>query len=501
MSKKNNKQSRKDQNAQPKATNNRNNGFAPSPQNANVFKTKIKSRVDLIPRTVTQEDYINKMMDMDNTIVFALGPAGCVDMDTEYLTPKGWKRISEYEEGDEVAQVTEEGACAVFVKPLDYIKQPSKGFYHFLTNDTDQMLSANHDVAYFDDIGMLQKIKVSTLVESGETSFIVPLSPINSLYIENPSITVDTIDVEELVATMSDYFTGKWHGFKNLTDCDQSVAVMLITYFVNMHGNTVTIGDLDEVEGLQRVALAAGLNSYYSKVEDGYQIILGINFKADLLENKIPTLQESPDGFEYCFTVPSGYLLLRRNGRIFVTGNCGKTLLATLYAIKGLKEGVYDKIVVTRPAVSTDEEYGFLPGTLVEKIAPWCRPVLDVFAEYFSQYEIDKMIEEGILELSPLGFMRGRTFKNSIILFDESQNSLPDTVKMALTRIGENSRMIVTGDVNQHDRAFSVDNGLKDIVSRVKSSGDSKGMALVEFENIDIKRHPIIEKVLNLYGQ
>ena len=185
---------------------------------------------------------------------------------------------------------------------------------------------------------------------------------------------------------------------------------------------------------------------------------------------------------------------------VFAMGpaGCGKTLLATQYAIKCLQDGSAEKIVITRPAVSVDEQHGFLPGSLVEKMTPWMLPILDVFKEHYSPQQVIKMIEQEIIEIAPLAYMRGRTLKNSIVLADEMQNSTPNQTKMVLTRIGENSRMIVTGDLKQHDRGYET-NGLKDFTDRLVARG-SKHISVVTFDNYDVERHPVIEDILNIYG-
>lgn len=190
-----------------------------------------------------------------------------------------------------------------------------------------------------------------------------------------------------------------------------------------------------------------------------------------------------------------------RNSVVFATGpaGTGKTLLATLYAIKMLQEGQIDKIIITRPAVSVDEQHGFLPGTLLDKMAPWVIPITDVFKEHYSVAALERMLEEEVIEIAPLAYMRGRTLKRAIILFDESQNATPNQMKMVLTRIGEDSRMFITGDVQQHDRGFEK-NGLKDFMERL-SRANSKHIKMVEFEQGDVERHPVIEEILSLYGE
>ena len=184
----------------------------------------------------------------------------------------------------------------------------------------------------------------------------------------------------------------------------------------------------------------------------------------------------------------------------FATGpaGTGKTLLSTLYAIKSLKEGSARKIVITRPAVSVDEQHGFLPGTLVEKMSPWTRPMFDIFEEYYNSSEIGHMIKENIIEIAPLAYMRGRTFKNSVIIADEMQNATDNQMKMLLTRIGDCSKLIVTGDLDQHDRGYQ-DNGLKKFTDRLAKK-NSNMIGAVEFSKSEVERHPVVTEVLSLYA-
>ena len=176
----------------------------------------------------------------------------------------------------------------------------------------------------------------------------------------------------------------------------------------------------------------------------------------------------------------------------------GKTMLAVQTAVKKFKEGNIDKIIVTRPAVSVDEDLGFLPGTLEEKMAPWTRPIFDVLREYFDARQITGMIEEGIIEIAPLAYMRGRTFKDAYIIADEMQNATPNQMKMLLTRLGENSEMVVTGDLAQADRLK--DNGLLDFISHLETRGQNKHLDVVRFEQGDIERHDAVKEVLQVYG-
>lgn len=175
----------------------------------------------------------------------------------------------------------------------------------------------------------------------------------------------------------------------------------------------------------------------------------------------------------------------------------GKTYLAMQAAIKNLRRGACERIVLTRPAVGVDDEqHGFLPGTIEDKMAPWTRPLFDVLREYYTPPDIQRMLENQIVEIAPLAFMRGRTFKDSWIIADEMQNTTPDQMKMLLTRIGEGSKIVVTGDIEQTDRK-KVDNGLIDLCKRLGES--IHGIKLCELDSKDIQRHRIIETVLAMY--
>jgi phosphate starvation-inducible PhoH-like protein len=176
----------------------------------------------------------------------------------------------------------------------------------------------------------------------------------------------------------------------------------------------------------------------------------------------------------------------------------GKTMLAVMHGIKLYQEGLVDKIIVTRPAVSVDEDLGFLPGDLNEKMAPWTRPIFDVMGEYYKQSDIAEMLKEGVIEISPLAYMRGRTFKNAYIIADEMQNATVNQMKMLLTRLGEGSKMVVTGDLAQADRRS--DNGLINFTNLLASKPNLKHIDIVEFDHKDIERHDAVREVLDIYG-
>lgn len=176
----------------------------------------------------------------------------------------------------------------------------------------------------------------------------------------------------------------------------------------------------------------------------------------------------------------------------------GKTMLAVQVGIKLFQEGQVDKIIVTRPAVSVDEDLGFLPGTLNEKMAPWTRPIFDVIAENYNAKEIEHMVAEGIIETSPLAYMRGRTFKNAVVIADEMQNTTPSQMKMLLTRLGQGSKMVVTGDLQQADRPSN--NGLLEFLKLYNNFEDHRYVDICHFTVSDVERHEAVKEILAIYG-
>lgn len=177
----------------------------------------------------------------------------------------------------------------------------------------------------------------------------------------------------------------------------------------------------------------------------------------------------------------------------------GKTLLCTLMGIKRLMNKEVSKIIITRPAVSVDEEHGFLPGDLNDKMAPWVIPIMDVFEEYYSMEQIEDMLYNKVIEIAPLAYMRGRTFKDAWIIADECQLTTDSQMKMLLTRLGQGSKMVITGDLDQADRGHK--NGLKDFLTRYNNFENSERISVTQFQTKDIERHPAVEEILKLYKE
>ena len=175
----------------------------------------------------------------------------------------------------------------------------------------------------------------------------------------------------------------------------------------------------------------------------------------------------------------------------------GKTLLATENGIRAFLKGDVERLVFTRPSVAVDEDLGFLPGSLEEKMAPWIRPIYDVLYQFVSPQEVAEFMEQRLIEIAPLGFMRGRTFKHTWIVADEMQNSTVSQMKMLLTRLGEKSRLVITGDLEQFDQAGI--NGLDDFLSKFKGRR-SDSISSFEFDNTDIQREEVVKEVLEIYA-
>lgn len=176
----------------------------------------------------------------------------------------------------------------------------------------------------------------------------------------------------------------------------------------------------------------------------------------------------------------------------------GKTLFAVEQGILNLMNGTYEKLIFTRPSVSVDEDLVYLPGTLEEKMAPWIRPIYDILYRFISPKDVIHMLEEKQIEIAPLGYMRGRTFKQTWIVADEMQNSSVGQMKMLLTRLGENSRLVITGDLEQYDR-IDERNGLEDFLSKFKGKR-SLSISSLEFNRTDIQREEVVKEVLALYS-
>ena len=189
---------------------------------------------------------------------------------------------------------------------------------------------------------------------------------------------------------------------------------------------------------------------------------------------------------------------IKKNSIVFGVGpaGTGKTYLAVALAVSAMKNHEIDRIILTRPAVEAGEKLGFLPGDLSEKVDPYLRPLFDALQEMMGEDNYLRHIESGKIEIAPLAYMRGRTLSNSFIILDEAQNTTKEQMKMFLTRMGENSHIVVTGDVTQIDLPHNVESGMKNALEVLK---DVEGIKIVKLTAKDVVRHELVTRIINAY--
>lgn len=192
--------------------------------------------------------------------------------------------------------------------------------------------------------------------------------------------------------------------------------------------------------------------------------------------------------------------LVQRNDVVFAVGpaGTGKTYLAVALAVRMMRQGLFRKLVLVRPAVEAGEKLGFLPGDLQAKVSPYLRPLYDAIGDFVEFGEIKRYVERDVIEVAPLAYMRGRTLDNAFIILDEGQNTTRAQMQMFLTRMGRRSRIVVTGDVTQVDLPRGVTSGLVDAIERFRGI---EGIGICELDRADIVRHPLVQRIVDAYGE
>ena len=278
---------------------------------------------------------------------------------------------------------------------------------------------------------------------------------------------------------------------------------------VNARGSTVFIqGDSINARLAQNV-----LDQLYALIKEGYPVhpkdldyavrVLSGNDRADLKKIFLDTVYitskkttitpKSPAQKEYIDAI-------RKYDIVFGIGpaGTGKTYLAMAMAVSALTKGLVDRIILTRPAVEAGEELGFLPGDLAEKVDPYLRPLYDALHDMMRFEKVANLIQKGAIEVAPIAFMRGRTLNDSFIILDEAQNTTPEQMKMFLTRIGFNSKAVITGDITQIDLPAERTSGLiqaKNILQAIA------GIKFVFFSKVDVVRHTLVQHIINAYEE
>ena len=189
---------------------------------------------------------------------------------------------------------------------------------------------------------------------------------------------------------------------------------------------------------------------------------------------------------------------IERNDLVFGVGpaGTGKTYLAVAMAVSALTAKRVSRIILTRPAVEAGEKLGFLPGTLQEKVDPYLRPLYDALYDMLESDKVEKLLERNVIEIAPIAFMRGRTLNDSFIILDEAQNSTAEQMKMVLTRMGFNSKMVVNGDVTQIDLPPGKRSGILDALDVLKGV---EGISFVQFDQRDVVRHTLVQRMVQAY--
>jgi len=262
-------------------------------------------------------------------------------------------------------------------------------------------------------------------------------------------------------------------------ECVARAADILSDYAsLTREGHVFNNGDLNS---FLRVVTADSASSLRGLVESGKQRTFG----KKVIAPKTLTQRRYVDAIEH-------------NDLVFGIGpaGTGKTYLAVAMAVAALLSKRVSRIVLTRPAVEAGERLGFLPGTLQEKVDPYLRPLYDALYEMIEAEKVEKLLERNTIEVAPLAFMRGRTLNDSFIIMDEAQNTTPEQMKMALTRQGFNSKMVVTGDITQIDLPYGQRSGLIEVIDVLRGV---EGIRFVQFDDRDVVRHSLVQKIVRAY--
>ncbi|MBB3976281.1 phosphate starvation-inducible PhoH-like protein [Rhizobium azooxidifex] len=244
--------------------------------------------------------------------------------------------------------------------------------------------------------------------------------------------------------------------------------------------------ELSDVEGAIRMAVAA----------DDQLLLPTMERKAKLTMSQISTRKKT---IVARTPTQDAYIrALERSELVFGVGpaGTGKTYLAVAYAAQLLERGAVDRIVLSRPAVEAGERLGFLPGDMKEKVDPYLRPLYDALYDMMPGDKVERAITAGVIEIAPLAFMRGRTLANAAVILDEAQNTTSMQMKMFLTRLGENGRMIVTGDPSQIDLPRGTKSGLVEALQILRGV---EGVSVVRFKDVDVVRHPMVARIVRAY--
>ena len=310
--------------------------------------------------------------------------------------------------------------------------------------------------------------------------------------IDKNTVNISINDNEMLMAIVGQ-FDQNLKSLSKLTNTD--------VYF---RGNSITCKGDKEKLLIFSDAIKFLINKYFlTKIIEKEDIVLSVKKNLEVEESNVKSFKQlikTPKKSVIARSEKqSDYIkALKENDIVMSLGpaGTGKSFLAVSVAITLLMEKKIDRVILSRPAVEAGEKLGFLPGDMKEKVDPYLRPLYDALYELFGAEKIDKKIESGEIEIAPLAFMRGRTLKNCFAILDEAQNATETQIKMFLTRIGENSKLVVNGDPIQVDLINKKDSGL---IKSKKILEDLQEIKIIEFDHNDVVRHPLVSKIIKAY--
>ncbi len=307
-----------------------------------------------------------------------------------------------------------------------------------------------------------------------------------------------TVDVQFEDNALAQTLFGSHHS--NLARLEQ-----LLDVTIHPRGNELTIvGPVNSVKDAGDI-----LEALYGRLENGLQVTQDEVDAAVRMSGDVPSKKGDAQDAQTVHTHNRSITPRSRNQAVYFKAvdehdlvfaqgpaGTGKTYLAVAKAVELLVSGAVDRIILSRPAVEAGEQLGFLPGDMREKVDPYLRPLYDALYDMLPTPQVEKRLESGEIEVAPLAFMRGRTLSNAFVILDEAQNTTAVQMKMFLTRLGENARMVITGDLSQVDLPRGIRSGLRDAMETL---GGVKGVAFVEFTSSDVVRHPLVARIVKAY--
>lgn len=465
----------------------------PDPQQMSIDQRLAakRKRVQIHPKNLSQEQYLMELNNPKKQIVFAIGPAGtgkAQPLFSKIKIPGGWTTMGDIAVGDKVTTPDGNTANVVGLFP-----QGSKQTYSITLYDGRSSLAcAEHLWEVFID----NKPAVINTLELLKLRYHGSIMPYIRLpkheIMDDVELPIDPFQLGTMLLKDDKAIPAEY------LNASRSQKVKLLQGLLDTSIHAVDSGNLVFTAG----ALLQDSVVYLVRSIGGSACIKdsGVHIRFSIIESPLelmPVLSVVEAGMEECQCI-----LIDSEEHLYVTDNyivSHNTMLGVQWAVDQLKLGRCDRIIVTRPAVSVDEAHGFLPGTMIDKMMPWTVGIFDVFYDNWSKAEVEYMMENFIIEISPLAFMRGRTFHDACIIADEVQLCTDNQMKMLLTRIGSNSKMLLTGDLNQADRGDK--NGLKSFIEMYnKAKPEESRITMVRFSRDDIERHPVVAEVLKYYG-